>query len=175
MAAAWTRMACPYRPIRQPLIRYMNRVSDRGPMSSSHLQRGRQSAIGGLYILTTVVHGRRPLFEQSRNAEIVIETLRHMERSGRSRTHAWVIMPDHVHWLMELRSGTLASCMNLFKSRSSRLMGAGRVWQSGYHDHALRREESLEHAARYIVGNPIRAGLAHQAGEYPYAWCRGSL
>ncbi|WNH53362.1 REP-associated tyrosine transposase [Stenotrophomonas oahuensis] len=144
-------------------------------MSSSSLQRGRQSAIGGIYILTTVVHCRRPLFEHSRNAEIVIETLRHMERSGRSRTYAWVVMPDHVHWVMELKSGTLAGCMNLFKSRSSRLMGAGRVWQSGYHDHALRKEESLEHVARYIVGNPIRAGLTRNAGEYPYAWCCGAL
>ncbi len=144
-------------------------------MSSSRLQRGRQSAIGGFYVLTTVVDGRRPLFEQPDNAETVIETLRYMERSGHTRTFAWVVMPDHVHWLMELKSGTLAGCMNLFKSRSSRLMGAGRVWQPGYHDHALREEESLEHVARYIVGNPIRAGLASQAGEYPYAWCCGAL
>lgn len=168
-------MACPYTPIAQLPIQNGSLLRDIGPMSSSNLQRGRQSAIGGIYILTTVVHGRRPVFENSRNAEIVIDTLRHMERSGRSRTYAWVVMPDHVHWLMELRSGTLAGCMNLFKSRSSRLMGAGRVWQPGYHDHALRKEESLEHVARYIVGNPIRAGLARQAGEYPYAWCRGAM
>jgi hypothetical protein len=40
-------------------------------------------------------------------------------------------------------------------------------------DHALKRDESLLEAARYIVANPLRAGLAEQAGEYPYAWCRG--
>ena len=81
-------------------------------------------------------------------------------------------MPDHVHWLMELRSGSLATCMNIFKSISSRKPGAGKAWQMGYHDHALRRDESIEQAARYIVGNPIRAGLAEYVGEYPHAWCR---
>jgi len=142
-------------------------------MSSSRLQRGRVSAVGAIYVLTTVTHGRQPLFEVPGNAHAVIDALRHIERSGRSRTHAWVVMPDHVHWLMELKSGTLATCMNIFKSRSSRLIGGDRVWQKGYHDHALRREESLIEAARYIVANPLRAGLAEQAGEYPYAWCRG--
>ncbi|WP_102945112.1 transposase [Stenotrophomonas sp. VV52] len=142
-------------------------------MSSSRLQRGRFSAVGAIYILTTVTRGRQPLFEVPGNAHAVIDALRHIERSGRSRTHAWVVMPDHVHWLMELKSGTLATCMNIFKSRSSRLIGGDRVWQKGYHDHALRREESLIEAARYIVANPLRAGLAEQAGEYPYAWCRG--
>jgi putative transposase len=142
-------------------------------MSSSRLQRGRVSAVGAIYILTTVTHHRRPLFEVPDHAHAVIEALRHIERSGRSCTHAWVVMPDHVHWLMELQSGTLATCMNIFKSRSSRLIGGDRVWQRGYHDHALRREESLLDAARYIVANPLRAGLTEQAGEYPYAWCRG--
>ncbi|MFI8719800.1 REP-associated tyrosine transposase [Stenotrophomonas sp. NPDC077464] len=142
-------------------------------MSSSRLQRGRVSAVGAIYILTTVTRHRQPLFAVRANAHAVIDALRHVERSGRSRTHAWVVMPDHVHWLMELRSGTLATCMNIFKSRSSRLMACDQVWQRGYHDHALRREESLLQAARYIVANPLRAGLAQQAGEYPYAWCRG--
>ena len=142
-------------------------------MSSSRLQRGRVSAAGAIYILTTVTHHRQPLFAVRANAHAVIEALRHVERSGRSRTHAWVVMPDHVHCLMELRAGTLATCMNILKSRSSRLMGGSQVWQRGYHDHALRQEESLLQAARYIVANPLRAGLAEQAGEYPYAWCRG--
>ena len=141
-------------------------------MASPRLLRYRQSRPGALYILTTVTHDRRRLFDNPRNAEKVIDALRHVERSGRSHSLAWVIMPDHVHWLMELRSGSLATCMNIFKSISSRKPGAGKAWQMGYHDHALRRDESIEQAARYIVGNPIRAGLAEYVGEYPHAWCR---
>ena len=48
-----------------------------------------------------------------------------------------------------------------------------RIWQSGFHDHALRREEDLAQLARYIVANPLRAGLAQRVGDYPHwdaAW-----
>jgi len=41
------------------------------------------------------------------------------------------------------------------------------IWQDGYHDHALRAEESLEDVARYIVMNPVRAGLVKSVREYP--------
>lgn len=151
------------------------RLGHRVRMSSPRLRRHRVSQTGYLYILTTVVHGRRRLFADAANAETVIDSLRHVERCGRSRSMAWVVMPHHVHWLMELRRGTLASCMNVFKSYSSRRLGGGKVWQHGYYDHAIRTDESLEHAARYIVANPLRAGLAESIGEYPYAWCRWDL
>jgi REP element-mobilizing transposase RayT len=40
-------------------------------------------------------------------------------------------------------------------------------WQEGFHDHALRREEDLRDIARYIVLNPVRAGLVRNIREYP--------
>jgi REP element-mobilizing transposase RayT len=43
----------------------------------------------------------------------------------------------------------------------------GRLWQPGYHDHALRREEDLVATARYLVANPLRAGLVQHIGDYP--------
>jgi len=89
-------------------------------------------------------------------------------------------MPDHLHWLMELRGGTLAECVALLKSRSSRLLNRrlerqGPLWQRGYHDHAVRSDESLHEKAMYIMANPVRAGLASTLGEYPHAWCRWPL
>ncbi|WP_349986266.1 transposase [Stenotrophomonas sp. WHRI 8082] len=149
-------------------------------MSSRHLQRGRASIPGGYYVLTTVTHCRRPVFEFPCNARIVIESLRDVERAAISRSFAWVVMPDHVHWLLQLRQGTLGACMQRFKSRSSRLIGrtsgyGARLWQPSYFDHALRSEESLRAQALYIVANPVRAGLSENLGDYPYAWCRWPL
>ncbi|MFC5526621.1 transposase [Rhodanobacter ginsengisoli] len=48
----------------------------------------------------------------------------------------------------------------------------GRLWEKGFHDHALRRDESVEKAARYIIANPVRAGLVRDPMDYPYwdAW-----
>jgi len=42
------------------------------------------------------------------------------------------------------------------------------VWQRGFHDHAVRREEDLQALARYVVANPVRAGLVQRTGLYPH-------
>ncbi|MEG2798132.1 MAG: transposase, partial [Pseudomonas sp.] len=43
----------------------------------------------------------------------------------------------------------------------------GTIWQKGYFDRALRREEDLKVMARYIIANPLRAGLVEHIGQYP--------
>ncbi len=85
---------------------------------------------------------------------------------------AWVVMPDHFHWLVELRSGNLSDLMRKVKTGSALAVTkekgeSSRVWQKGYHDRAVRREEDLLQMARYIVANPIRAGLVTRYGDYP--------
>jgi REP element-mobilizing transposase RayT len=85
---------------------------------------------------------------------------------------AWVIMPDHVHALVMPQRSTLSECMRLFKGRTSRVLGNGKgLWQRGFHDHAIRRDEDLVAAARYIVANPLRAGLVRRIGDYPFWNC----
>ncbi len=91
---------------------------------------------------------------------------------------AWVLMPDHAHWLLQLESGTLNESVMRLKSLSARAVNSaldrtGPIWQPGYHDRALRRDEDLITAARYLIANPIRAKLATKLGDYPYwnaAW-----
>lgn len=82
-------------------------------------------------------------------------------------------MPDHLHWLFQL-AGTrpLSVSVNTIKSYASRTINqiigrSGPVWQKGYYDHALRDEENLAAVARYIVANPLRAGLARNVADYP--------
>jgi len=45
------------------------------------------------------------------------------------------------------------------------------VWQRGFHDHAVRREENLRALARYIIANPLRAGLTRSPAEYSFWDC----
>ncbi len=42
-----------------------------------------------------------------------------------------------------------------------------KLWQKGFHDHAVRAEEDLASVARYVVANPLRAGLVKRIGDYP--------
>lgn len=85
-----------------------------------------------------------------------------------ARTLAFVVMPDHVHWLMQLQEdGKLSDAGRLYKAKVSLLLKR-RIWQPGFHDHALRAEEDIASVARYIVANPLRAGLCDRIGDYPY-------
>ena len=63
--------------------------------------------------------------------------------------------------------------VNLMKSFSARRINhlRGRrspVWQRGFHDHGIRTGEDLAATARYIVANPLRAGLVERVGDYPH-------
>jgi REP element-mobilizing transposase RayT len=86
---------------------------------------------------------------------------------------AWVVMPDHVHWLFKLNSiFTLAKTMQYFKAHTAHNFNKhwhqkGTVWQKAYYDHAIRKEEDIKGISRYIVANPIRAGIVKQVGHYP--------
>ncbi|KIY41323.1 transposase [Pseudomonas sp. 10-1B] len=138
-----------------------------------HLRRHRVSRPGRLYMLTTVTHQRRPLFHNFTLARLVINHLRQADRENSCVTLAWVVMPDHVHWLIELKQVSLATLMRRFKSRSSHaLRKAGvtptPIWQAGYCDRAMRKDDDLLNAARYIIANPVRAGLAPNVGDYPH-------
>ena len=87
---------------------------------------------------------------------------------------AWVLMPDHAHWLLQLgENDTLAGIVTRLKCASARstnraLGRRGAVWGRAFHEHALRDERKLLMTARYLVANPLRAGLVSRLGEYPF-------
>jgi len=91
-------------------------------------------------------------------------------------------MPDHLHFAGELRQSTLPAVMHALKSYSAkRLVKVGLeppIWQDGYHDHALRDDEDYAVKIRYLIENPVRAGLVLRVEDYPHAllptWWSGS-
>jgi REP element-mobilizing transposase RayT len=91
-----------------------------------------------------------------------------------SRLLAWVLMPDHCHGLGELgRDDRLSSVVQRLKANTARQLrdarpGMGRVWAAGFHDRGIRDEAGLTAAARYLVMNPVRAGLVRRVGDYPF-------
>jgi REP element-mobilizing transposase RayT len=137
------------------------------------LRKGRFSEAQRPYFITTVTHDRLPLFRDLFLARKAVQTLAFLEAEGSLRTWAYVLMPDHLHWLMEPRAGhSLSSLMRRAKADASRKINDYRgtpgapVWQRGFHDRALRRDEDLREAARYLVANPLRAGLVQDLGDY---------
>jgi len=153
------------------------RIDQASGMASPSLNIGRHSLAGVIYMVTTVTVLRRPVFTMEAAARAMESTLRAADASGDVESLAWVVMPDHVHWLFELRADTLSRVVQRLKSRSARdinvLCGTrGALWQPGFYDRQVRHHDELVVQTRYILGNPIRRGLVESIDRYPHAWCR---
>ena len=133
------------------------------------LRSGRWSEVDRIYLVTTATRDREPWFSDFHLGRHLVKALRN--ESGFAETLAYVVMPDHMHWLMRLRQGSMSHVVANVKAASAyainRHLGrTGSLWQRGFYDHALRREEDLRAMARYIVANPLRAGLVENIGQY---------
>ena len=135
-------------------------------MTYNDLRKGRVSQSGVAYHITTVTQGRTPLFASLDNGRKVVRELRVLHAEGRAETLCYVVMPDHLHWLMVLHKGKLSDAVQLLKGRSARAIGHA-VWQANYFDHVVREDEDMRKMARYIVANPLRANLVERIGDYP--------
>jgi REP element-mobilizing transposase RayT len=87
---------------------------------------------------------------------------------------AYCVMPDHVHLVLEGLTATsdLRRYEKLTKQRvenvARREFQVHALWQKGFYDRILRSRHAVEAAVRYVLENPVRAGLAKQVGEYPF-------
>ena len=135
------------------------------------LRIGRHSGSNQIYLITTAIKNREKIFTRFEVGRLVVAALKHEEK--RAKTLAFVVMPDHLHWLLQLNdSADLSRVVANMKSGSAYLINkcmsrSGPVWQRGFHDHAVRYDEDLKHLARYVIANPLRAGLVNNIADYP--------
>jgi len=139
---------------------------------SQALRRGRWSEGGNIYLITFVTDGRRPWFRSWDPASRVARALAAPTTWPGSSLLCWVLMPDHWHGLLQLgEGGALSKSVGRAKAHATRTWKPGRgirLWQPGFHDRAMRRPDDLLATARYVIANPIRAGLSRSFGGYPY-------
>lgn len=143
-------------------------------MSYDGLRKGRYSEQQRVYFVTAVLAEReRRYFADFFCARCVVAEMRALHDDETVSSLAWVVMPDHVHWLFQLGEiSDLSAVLKRFKGCSARrvnnhLKRRGALWQKAFYDHALRKDEDVRGVARYIVANPLRAGLAGNIGAYP--------
>jgi len=143
-------------------------------MAYTNLRKGRFSETGREYLVTCVTGQRQPVFTDFVAARLLVDELRRSQREGHCEWLAWVVMPDHFHGLLSLAENSdLSRLMNQIKGCGARsvnlyLARQGALWQPGFHDHALRTEENRLAIARYVVANPLRAGLVKKLADYPH-------
>jgi len=103
----------------------------------------------------------------------------------RYRLFAWVIMPNHVHVLVEIWEGhPLDKVIHSWKSytatEANKLLGRkGEFWFPDYFDRYIRDDKHFANALRYIHENPVNAGLVEKAEDWEFSsakwWSAGIL
>ena len=138
----------------------------------------------GAYFVTVCTAGRELWFGEVANGEMTLSAIGEIVREEILRTpevranvdlDEWAIMPNHVHMIIQIvdssavetprrgvstwKPGTLGTIMNQFKSVCTKRIWAaypesGFAWQSRFHDHIIRNDESLRLIREYIRINP---------------------
>jgi putative transposase len=129
-----------------------------------------------IFFATTKTSMGRRLLQSERNANLLIAVLRSLVAEHRFKLHDFVIMPDHVHLLIEVdKEMTIEKAMQYIKGRFSHRFShefgyKGEVWQRGFTEVQVMNKRDLETHRAYIAANPVKAGLAASAEDYPFCF-----
>ena len=125
------------------------------------------------YFLTICGNSRTPVFTNDIAARYVIAQFLLCAKAHGFEVLAYCAMPDHFHGLVIglTDSSNLKVLVQAFKRDTGywwKQQKRGRLWQEGFHDRVLRDEDMNEAVIRYILMNPVRAGIVADARDYPY-------
>jgi REP element-mobilizing transposase RayT len=152
----------------------MDTVARTGSLGHRALRVGRGSVTGQVYLVTTTTLHRRSWFSDWNAARAACAALHGAAPRADITLIAWVLMPDHWHGIVRLDGTTsLSAAINRLKSTSAIAANAamarhGSLWSRAFHDRAMRADEDVLATARYVVANPVRAGLCRRIGDYPF-------
>ena len=141
----------------------------------THVRGSRIYVRNAVYHLRTSTVNRAPLLADCRCQQVVLEGLTHTAAALDFCILAYVVMPDHVHMVLQPRGAyNISAFMASFKKHSSRKLNRrlgrkGPFWRREFFDHMLRSDEHLHQLIDYIHDNPVRRGLAPSAAEWRFS------
>jgi REP element-mobilizing transposase RayT len=114
---------------------------------------------------------RRPFFQDPAVAGQVAAALRAIEAAGMARSMAWVLMPDHLHWLLQPEGAHTTSAILAELRRATNDLAAhgdNGLWAESFSAEPLPEQADIREVSREIVANPLRWGLVESLGDYPH-------
>ena len=135
-------------------------------------------AAGSVYFITFSTYQKLELTPVAR--QVVFDSCKFFD-GQKYRLFAFVIMPDHVHLLIQplpKKAGEfwqLADVLRSIKGYSAKqipkvMKHIGTVWQDSRYDRIVRDERELRDIWEYIRQNPVKAELSNTPEEYPFFW-----
>ena len=139
----------------------------------------RLSYAGAVYHVTARGNERKPIVRDDTDRARFVDTLGAMVAQYRVVCHAWVLMNNHYHLLLETPSPNLSLAVRhlngvytqAFNRRHRRV---GHLFQGRFKAIVIEKEAYLLELCRYVVLNPVRAGTVTQPGAYPWSSYRAT-
>ena len=142
---------------------------------------------GALHYVTGNVIDRIKIFRQKRCCLAFFKILSDLLRDWPAKLIAYVVMPDHVHFIVNPRDGNITGFCGALKSLTAkalvRITGDKRfvrekpdddgsihhVWQEGFKAFPLYSGWMIWQKMNYIYNNPVRAKLVRSAKDYKWS------
>jgi REP element-mobilizing transposase RayT len=130
--------------------------------------------VGAVYHVTSRGNARNAVFLDDADRREILETLSDVIERYAWICHAHCLMTNHYHLLIEMPAGGLSRGMQLlngvytqwFNHRPQRV---GHLFQGRYKAILFEKESYLLELARYVVLNPVRAGMVRTARDWPWS------
>lgn len=135
---------------------------------------------GALYHVTSRGDGREDIFLDDADRGEFLAVLAESCRRFALALHAYCLMGNHYHLVVETREATLSRALRqlngVYTQRFNRRHGrVGHVFQGRYKAILVDRDSYFLEVVRYVLLNPVRAGMVKSAGQWPWSSYRAVL
>lgn len=139
---------------------------------------------GGVYFFTVNLLERHGNDLLTRHIDLLRAVVRKVKKAHPFTIHAFVVLPEHLHCVLELPAGDCDFTLRwrLIKSEFSKLLplterrsavrvrrGERGIWQRRFWEHAIRDEADYNAHINYVHINPVKHGLVRCVKEWPYS------
>jgi putative transposase len=126
-----------------------------------------------LHFITFSCYQRRPFLNTASSRDMFLETLEETRLKYEFRVAGYVVMPEHVHLLIdEPKVGTLSTVLQVVKQRTTRKINdviKGQMWQRRFYDFNVSTQEKETEKLLYMHENPVKRGLVLSAEDWEWS------
>ena len=128
---------------------------------------------GAVYHVTSRGNEKKPVFKDEADRQNFLNTLQHVNKRYNWICHAYCLMTNHYHILIETPEGNLSIGMRQINSVYTQLFNkrhgrTGHLFQGRYKAILIQKDSHLLEVCRYVVLNPVRAKMVEKPDDY--AW-----
>ena len=128
------------------------------------------------YFFSIVTGNRRAWFNNSKIRGFVLDVMRKVEEKSGFQFKAWVILPDHLHWLIMACTADYSKAIWAFKrgvsaefKKKSIILKGDKLWQDRFWEHTIRDDDDYWRHVDYIHFNPVKHGYVSSAINWKWS------